>query len=364
MAVIKFSELTAAPEALDGTEIIPCVQSGTSHRTTPLALATYVVAHQNTWSVAQTFSATPIFTHITVEGVTSTGATGTGKLVFDAAPTLADAVLTLPTIDGVTSTGATGTGKVVFDGSATLDSPTLVTPALGTPASGTLTNCTGLPAAGVVGTAAVLGANTFTDVQKIAETLVLPKTTGKGIKVDTSSPTFAWRDIVGQIELRGTGANDPTFAVWAGNIYQYRFSATVMNQVFFVFHVPHDYVPGTDVYMHVHWSNAAASPNTGTVRWGFEYIFAKGFDQAAFSSTNTVYAEQASSGTQYQHMIAETDAITMTGLEVDSLIIVRLYRDAAHGNDTCTDAVFAHTADIHYQSTNIGTKAKAPNFYT
>lgn len=37
--------------------------------------------------------------------------------------------------------------------------------ALGTPSSGTLTNCTGLPAAGVVGTAAVLGANTFTALQ-------------------------------------------------------------------------------------------------------------------------------------------------------------------------------------------------------
>lgn len=46
---------------------------------------------------------------------------------------------------------------------------TLVAPVLGTPASGTLTNCTGLPAAGVVGTAAVLGANTFTDTQTITQ---------------------------------------------------------------------------------------------------------------------------------------------------------------------------------------------------
>jgi len=43
---------------------------------------------------------------------------------------------------GQKQTGVTGTGKLVFD-----TSPTLVTPALGTPASGTLTNCTGYPAA-------------------------------------------------------------------------------------------------------------------------------------------------------------------------------------------------------------------------
>lgn len=48
------------------------------------------------------------------------------------------------TIEGVTSTGATGTGKFVFD-----TSPTLVTPLLGTPTSGTLTNCTGLPEGGL-----------------------------------------------------------------------------------------------------------------------------------------------------------------------------------------------------------------------
>ena len=40
----------------------------------------------------------------------------------------------------------TGTGALVF-----ANSPTLVTPALGTPGSGTLTNCTGLPQAGTVG---------------------------------------------------------------------------------------------------------------------------------------------------------------------------------------------------------------------
>jgi len=49
-------------------------------------------------------------------------------------------------------TAATGTGAPVR-----ATSPALVTPALGTPSQGVLTNCTGLPAAGVVGTAATGG---------------------------------------------------------------------------------------------------------------------------------------------------------------------------------------------------------------
>ena len=41
--------------------------------------------------------------------------------------------------------------------------------ALGTPSSATLTNATGLPAVGVVGTAAILGANTFAGIQRWAK---------------------------------------------------------------------------------------------------------------------------------------------------------------------------------------------------
>ena len=48
----------------------------------------------NTFAGVQTFSATPVLSsHITVEGVTSTGATGTGELVFQTSPTLVTPVL-------------------------------------------------------------------------------------------------------------------------------------------------------------------------------------------------------------------------------------------------------------------------------
>lgn len=198
--------------------------------------------------------------------------------------------------------------------------------------------------------------------------LVVPKTTNYGIKVGTAaSNAFGWRDITTQIEVRGTGAADPTFATYGATVMrQYSFSATTEQEVFLVLHIPHDYVPGTDIHLHAHWSNAAATPNTGNVVWGFDYAFAKGFNQAAFPALTTITVTQACPATRYQHNIAETAAITIAALEVDGLLLVRGYRKAADAADTCTDAVFLHTIDAHYQSSNMATSQKSPNptFYS
>jgi len=222
----------------------------------------------------------------------------------------------------------------------------------------------------VGGTLGVTGATTLsstlgvTGVTTLNDVLVVPKTSGTGIKVDTVAPTFGWRDITSSIEVRGSGANDPSFAVYTGTALRaYSFSASSMKEVFFTFHMPHDYVPGTDIYFHAHWSNAAATPDTGNVVWGFEYTFAKGFGQQAFPATTTITVTAACPATRYMHNISETTAVTIAGLEVDGMILIRGYRDAANAADTCTNAVFLHTMDIHYQSTGVATKNKAPNFY-
>jgi hypothetical protein len=98
----------------------------------------------------------------------STGVSGlgTGVATFLATPSSANLAAAV--------TNETGTGSLVF-----ATSPTLVTPALGTPSSGTLTSCTGLPidngTTGTLpidrgGTGATVAATAFTNLKQAATT--------------------------------------------------------------------------------------------------------------------------------------------------------------------------------------------------
>ena len=201
----------------------------------------------------------------------------------------------------------------------------------------------------------------------VSESFVMNPNAQFKLKGSGTTSDYGWRDLVGNIVVKGVGSADPSWAAITGlgGMYGYEFSATVMKEVWLIFHIDHDYAPGTPIYLHAHWLNAAASPNTGTVRWGFEYTVAKGHQQQAFGSTNTVYATQNCNATRYMHHIAEVavaDVVPSTNLETDGLLLVRCFRDATV--DTCSDAVTLLTMDCHYQTDRFATKNKAPNFNT
>lgn len=172
---------------------------------------------------------------------------------------------------------------------------------------------------------------------------------------------LGWRDLTSELVSR-SGSSAPALALFRGNIYAYQFGPRSVDQLYSTFHIPHDYAPGTALYIHIHWGDPSATP-TGVVRWGFEYTFAKGHSQEAFPATTTVYVEQSAAG-PYKHMIAEiSTGILNTAAEVDGLLLVRIFRDAAHANDTCPASVFAFTCDVHYQADRMATLNRSPNFY-
>lgn len=174
---------------------------------------------------------------------------------------------------------------------------------------------------------------------------------------------LGWRDNVIEMTIR-EGLTAPQMTEFRDQLHLLAFPAGAMTEVFGNFHVDHDYALGTALYPHIHWTTNSAT--TGTVRWGIEWTLAKGHQQMSFGPTTTVYVEQASTGTPFMHYIAEVsdaNAIPGTNVEPDTFILMRVFRDAAHPNDTFSDQVFGIALDLHYQADRATTPNKAPNFY-
>jgi len=116
----------------------------------------YTGYSSNTGTGANVLAVAPTITgHPTIEGITSTGATGSGNFVFSSSPTISSPSISgHPTVEGVTSTGATGSGAFVF-----ATSPTLVTPTLGV---ATATSINGLTISSTTGTLTIANGKTLT----------------------------------------------------------------------------------------------------------------------------------------------------------------------------------------------------------
>lgn len=203
---------------------------------------------------------------------------------------------------------------------------------------------------------------TITTVSGKGSSLTLNELDGNFADLDTRT-ALGWRDNIIEITLRN-GPSEPQFTQFRDGIYLPAFVHTDVQSGYGNWHIDHDYALGTPLFLHIHWTTNATL--TGTVRWGFEYTVAKGHQQASFGPTTTVYVEQAATGTQYMHYVGEVspaNTIPGTGIEPDTVILCRVFRDATHPNDTFDDQVFGVALDLHYQADRATTPNKAPNFY-
>lgn len=175
-----------------------------------------------------------------------------------------------------------------------------------------------------------------------------------------------WKDLTSPLQTaKATGGTLPAWEpIGNSPFYAYGFRHNQVNEVLVSFHLGHDYALGTDLYPHIHWT--AGDTGSGVVRWVLELAYAKGHQQAAFNLNNLVQViiEQSVDGTLHKHYVAEGLCSNFTAdLEPDGMILMRVYRDANHPNDTYASSAYALQADIHYQADMIGTANKAPNFY-
>lgn len=181
-----------------------------------------------------------------------------------------------------------------------------------------------------------------------------------------TSQQYGWKDLVGVPVNRDAGGGRPTFQqMGTGPFWAYQFDLT--ESLYFYYHMPHDWSPGTAMHIHAHWTSDGT--NVQPVAWQWEIAFAQGFNQGAGSvfpmeaGFTTVSAQEAAVGSAWQHMTTETAAISgSTGWEVDGLLIVRTQRISNGGTDN-TDNIYLLTSDLHYQADRNTTPNRSPSFY-
>ena len=173
-----------------------------------------------------------------------------------------------------------------------------------------------------------------------------------------------WNDIIinGLAVATKPTDNPPDLETFKGNQELYAFDgAGGSEQVWTAAHILHDYKLGTDVYPHVHWSHNQVAPS-GDVVWQLEYMVAKGFGLEVFPAP-IILTMQQTADVQYTHQIIESlTAIPASDIEPDTVVLMRLFRDSAHANDTFANDAFLIQLDLHYESDGLLTHEKQRPF--
>jgi hypothetical protein len=202
---------------------------------------------------------------------------------------------------------------------------------------------------------------------------VLPKDLGRGIKVDLANPTWAWKDLTGRIGTR-TGTTAPTWAAFrGGNCQKPFFSVNDQNDI--EYHLPHDLVPNSDLFLHLHWGHNGTAIS-GNLVIQVSMTWAKGHNQDIFTVEKvfnlTIPATNLTVAPRWGHIVSEVQISAASPtvsqfnsniFEPDGELVVNtkvITNPAITGGSTNTP-YWGHL-DLHYQSTGRGTKNKAPNF--
>ena len=182
-------------------------------------------------------------------------------------------------------------------------------------------------------------------------------------------PSPAWDDLrTPVLSLSKGGVNDPDLVKvkddgsGSTGVYAYAFDKTTEEELFQVVQLPHAWSQGSDLEVHFHWTPVATAAGAGTdVCWGLEYTWAN--INGTFGSTALIYGDEQTNGateklTVGKHYLTELGTITGTGHTMSSMLMLRVFRDAAGagGTDDYDDDAVLLEFDFHYQIDALGSR--------
>ena len=192
----------------------------------------------------------------------------------------------------------------------------------------------------------------------------------------TIGSQYGWKDLIGDVAGKSSGTSAPQQKLLFSTVRGWAYSAGDQGDL--LFHIPHDYAPGTDLFLHFHWTHNGTAVS-GSLDLVCNITYAKGHQQQAFAAPITTHVTSPqlniANSPQFMHRTEEIQISTAGGaaamlntsaIEVDGIILVSFTAStipAITGSQTGINVPFLLSADLHYQTTSLPTKNKSPNFY-
>jgi len=167
-----------------------------------------------------------------------------------------------------------------------------------------------------------------------------------------TSGDIAYEDLRVAILTTRVGGNAPTLETFTDTLKAMRFADN--DEVHFSVQMPHSWAEGTTIWPHVHFCAEGDGSGKNT-ELGLEYSW-QNIDGTFPSSTDIKSGDEALS-TALDHLFADLSStgISGTGKMISSVLVCRLYRDAASA-DNYTGNVFITDFDVHYLRNSAGSK--------
>lgn len=233
--------------------------------------------------------------------------------------------------------------------------------ALGTPASGTLTNCTGLPVAGITAsTSTALGVGSI-ELGHASDTTLARVSAGvvsvEGVQLMSAGKHTIWIP-AGAMTARTTNGAAAGTAEMTTNKQMYKtldFDTSTQEFAQFAIHMPKGWNESTVTFQPV-WSHASTTTNFGVV-WALQGL-ALSDDDAGDAAFGTEQTSTDTGGTTNDIYIGpESSAITIGGTPAENdYVIFQIKRNVSDGSDTLAIDARLHGIKLLY-TTNAATDA-------
>ena len=137
------------------------------------------------------------------------------------------------------------------------------------------------------------------------------------------------------------------------------FSASATNIIAGIAQMPHNWLRGSAIRPHIHWS--PTTTGSGNVYWRFEYEIVNFGD--AFTGYTTINTLDSADGTAEKHQIhnLHSTEIAMTNFKESSIMKWRISRIGGDGTDTYSAVARLLEFDIHYRVGKPGTESEIPS---